>query len=155
MKSLNEYINEGTINKGNADYIVSCVSLGKMNPEGKTIYDWNVWDEWKNADMEIYMIKFVQSYGSPKAVLFGAKGSLKEGDIIYSIDNDTKRKLDKPSGLVDYVCECTYDDFVKEYRKKYPMNCKKPKTTGKASDGLPWTGPLSFGQMYSIKSVTK
>ena len=35
------------INKGDADYIVWCISSGSMNPAGKTKWDWNLWDEQK------------------------------------------------------------------------------------------------------------
>jgi hypothetical protein len=57
MKTILDYINEAInvvteqrktpINKGNADYIVYAINIGKFTPTGKTKYDWNLWEEGK------------------------------------------------------------------------------------------------------------
>lgn len=147
---------KGKINKGDADYIVWAIGLGKMNPAGKTSFGWNVWDEWKESDMEIYMLGY--SYRStPDSFAFGAKGSLKEGDTIYGVDNDTNKKLSGMGATVLAISKCSYDDFVKTFREKYSSVCKRPsRAFGKVSDGLPWaSGAGRFGQMYSIKGVAE
>jgi len=132
------------INKGDADYIVWCISSGTMNPSGKTKWDWNFWDEWK--DNEIYMGDGGRSF------LMGAPGSLKKGDKVCCVDNDTEKKLSGAPKKIEAVCKCNLEDFRKVYRETYPSNCKSPKVAfGKASDGLPWT--YRMGQFYSIKGV--
>ena len=134
------------INKGNADYIVWCISSGSMNPSGKTKWDWNLWDEQKDA--EIYMGDYGRSF------LFGAPGSLKVGDTLFCIDNDTQKKLAGAPKKIEAVCKCNLEDFRKVYRETYPDCCKSPKRAfGKVSDGLPWTNRM--GQFYSIKGVAK
>lgn len=150
---------KGKINKGDADYIVWAIGLGKMNPTGKTSFGWNVWDEWKESDTEIYMLGRTHYGGgrTPDSFAFGAKGSLKEGDIIYGVDNDTNKKLSGMGTKVFAVSKCSYEDFVKTFREKYPNVCKRPtRSFGKVSDGLPWaSGVGRFGQMYSIKGVAE
>lgn len=129
------------IDKGDADYIVYCISSGKFNPSGKTSFDFSIWDE----NRELY-------YDSRhRSILFGAPGSLKEGDEIYCVDNDTNKKLSGAPKRIDMVCKCDLDEFRKKFREKYPYLCKSPKYAfGKVSDGLPWS---RMGQMYSIKGI--
>jgi len=139
---------KGKINKGNADYIVWCISSGSMNPSGKTKWDWNFWEEWK--DSEIYMGRG----GAGKSFLCGAPGSLKVGDTLFCVDNDTQKKLSGTPTKVEAVCKCNIDDFRKVFRATYPQICKSPKRAfGKVSDGLPWTKDM--GQIYSIKGVAE
>lgn len=141
-------IKKGKINKGNADYIVWCISSGSMSPSGKTKWDWNFWDEWK--DGEIYMGRG----GAGKSFLAGAKGTLKVGDEICCVDNDTQKKLSGAPSKIDAVCNCNLEDFRKVFRETYPEICKSPKRAfGKVSDGLPWTNRM--GQIYSIKGVAE
>lgn len=129
------------IDKGDADYIVYCISSGKFNPSGKTSFDFSIWDE----NRELY-------YDSRnRSILFGAPGSLKEGDEIYCVDNDTNKKLSGAPKRVDMVCKADLDEFRKKFREKYPNLCKSPKYAfGKVSDGLPWS---RMGQMYSVKGI--
>ena len=129
------------IDKGDADYIVYCISSGKFNPSGKTSFDFSIWED----NYELY-------YDSRRrSILFGAPGSLKEGDMIYCVDNDTNKKLSGAPKRIDMVCKCDLDEFRKKFREKYPNLCKSPKYAfGKVSDGLPWS---SMGQMYSIKGI--
>lgn len=139
---------KGKINKGDADYIVWCISSGGMNPSGKTKWDWNFWEEWK--DGEIYMGRG----GAGKSFLYGAPGSLKVGDKVFCVDNDTQKKLSGAPVKIDAICKCNIEDFRKVFRATYPEICKSPKRAfGKVSDGLPWTNRM--GQIYSIKGVAE
>ena len=136
---------KGKIDKKGADYIVWCISSGSMNPAGKTKWDWNLWDEQKDA--EIYMGRWGRSF------LFGASGSLKEGDTLFCVDNDTQKKLAGAPDKVEAVCKCNIEDFRKTFREKWPSICKRPsRAFGKISDGLPWG---KMGQFYSIKGVAE
>lgn len=133
------------IDKNGADYIVWCINCGKMNAAGNTKWDWNIWDE---KDSEIYMGDYGRSF------LFGAAGSLKRGDTLFCVDNDTQKKLTGAPKKVEAVCKCDIEDFRKVYRETYSTCCKPPKRAfGKVSDGLPWTNRM--GQFYSIKGVAK
>ena len=133
------------INKGDADYIVWCISSGGMNPSGNTKWDWNFWEEWK--DNEIYM----GWGGAGKSFLMGAPDSLKVGDKVCCVDNDTQKKLAGAPKKIDAVCKCNIEDFRKVFRETYPEICKSPKRAfGKVSDGLPWN---KMGQFYSIKGI--
>ena len=139
---------KGKINKGDADYIVWCISSGSMNPSGKTKWDWNFWEEWK--DNEIYMGRG----GAGIAFLCGAPGSLKVGDKVFCVDNDTQKKLSGTPSEIKAVCKCNIDDFRKVFKETYPNFCKPAKRAfGKVSDGLPWTRDM--GQIYSIKGVAE
>lgn len=139
---------KGKIDKGNADYIVWCISSGSMNPSGKTKWDWNFWEEWK--DNEIYMGRG----GAGISFLMGAPGSLKVGDKVFCVDNDTQKKLSGTPKEIQAVCKCNIEDFRKVFRETYPNRCKSPKRAfGKVSDGLPWT--YDMGQFYSIKGVAE
>ena len=139
---------KGKINKGDADYIVWCISSGSMNPSGKTKWDWNFWEEWK--DNEIYMGRG----GAGISFLIGAPGSLKVGDTVYCVDNDTQKKLTGTPKDIKAICKCNLEDFRKVFRETYPGMCKSPKRAfGKVSDGLPWTNRM--GQFYSIKGVAE
>ena len=141
-------VKKGKINKGDADYIVWCISSGSMNPSGKTKWDWNFWEEWK--DGEIYMGRG----GAGIAFLAGAPGSLKVGDKVYCVDNDTQKKLTGTPNKIDAISKCNLEDFRKVFRETYPKWCKSPKRAfGKVSDGLPWTKDM--GQIYSIKGVAE
>lgn len=136
------------INKGNADYIVWCISSGGMNPSGKTKWDWNFWEEWK--DSEIYMGRG----GAGIAFLFGAPESLKVGDTVFCVDNDTQKKLTGTPWKIDAISKCNIEDFRKVFRETYPNRCKSPKRAfGKVSDGLPWSRDM--GQIYSIKGIAE
>ena len=133
------------IDKKGADYIVWCISSGSMNPSGKTKWDWNFWEEWK--DNEIYMGDYGRSF------LMGAPGSLKVGDTVFCVDNDTQKKLPGAPKKIEAVCKCNIDDFRETFRKEWPSICKRPtRAFGKVSDGLPW-GKMS--QFYSIKGVAE
>lgn len=135
------------INKGDADYVVWCISSGTMNAAGKTKWESfeNFWDTWK--DGEIYMSDYGRSF------LMGAPGSLKVGDKVFCVDNDTQKKLPGAPKKIAAVCKCNIDDFKETFRKEWPSLCKRPsRAFGKVSDGLPWT---KMGQFYSIKGVAE
>lgn len=133
------------INKGDADYIVWCISSGKMNPSGKTKWDWSIWEEWKDA--KIYIDKYGDSF------LMGAEGSLKIGDKVYCVDNDSQKKLSGAPYEIGAVCDCDLEAFRACYREHFVNKCKRPsRQFGKFSDGLPWS---KMGQFYSIKGVAE
>lgn len=145
LTPVNKTKRKSKINKGDADYVVWCVSSGGMNPSGKTKWDWNFWEEWK--DNEIYM----SSYG--RSFLIGAKGSLKVGDTVLCIDNDSEKKLPGAPTKIEAISKCDIDDFRDVFRKTWPSICKRPSYQfGKKSDGLPWG---KMGQFYSIKGIAK
>lgn len=143
------------INKGNADYIVYVISCGKFTPSGNTKFDWNIWDNIaKTNGAEIYTNKYGNSF------LYGAPGSLKVGDTLCCVDNDTLKKISIGSipCAVEHIFNVkSKDDFVEQYRKAFPDHCTRPSIQfGKKSDGLPWSnGKYRFGQIYSIKGVSE
>ena len=143
LPSSQKTARKSKIDKKGADYIVYCISSGKMNAGGNTNWDWNFWEEWKGS--EIYMDKWGRSF------LIGAPGSLKVGDTVFCVDNDTQKKLSGAPSVIGAVCKCDLEEFRKEFRKKFPSQCKKPSFSfGKRHDGLPW---VTFGQIYSIKGI--
>lgn len=92
--------------------------------------------------------------GAGKSFLCGSPGSLKVGDKVFCVDNDTQKKLSGAPDKIDAVCKCNIEDFRKVFRETYPEICKSPKRAfGKVSDGLPWTNRM--GQIYSIKGVAE
>ena len=145
LDSVQKKVKKGKINKGDADYIVWCISSGGMNAAGKTKWDWNFWEEWKDA--EIYMSPYGRSF------LMGAPGSLKVGDTVFCVDNDTQKKLSGAPDKIAAVCKCNLESFRETFRKEWPSICKRPaRAFGKVSDGLPWQ---KMGQFYSIKGVAE
>ena len=136
------------INKGDVDYIVYAMNIGKFTPTGKTKYDWNLWEEGKNGESEIY----VDIHGS--IFLWGAKGSLKKGDKIVCVDNDTQKKIAPYYKEVGAVLPAdSRESFTEAYRKEFPDYCKKPTFAfGKHTDGLPLS---RFQQIYSIKGISE
>ncbi len=134
------------INPKGANYVAWCISSGKMNPSGKTYWDWNFWDEWK--DNEIYMGRG----GAGISFLCGSPGSFKVGDTVLCIDNNSEKKLAGAPEKIDAISKCNIDDFRQVFRDTWPSLCKPPKRAfGKVSDGLPWTNRM--GQIYSIKGI--
>lgn len=135
------------INKGDADYIVYAISVGKMNPSGVTKWDWNFWDEWKDSELYIG-----GEYGW-HSFLCGAKGSLKVGDTVYCVDNDSQKALTNAPKKIVGACDCDPEEFKKEFRRLFQNQCKKPSFSfGRHTDGLPWQ---KMGQLYSIKGVSE
>ena len=142
-------VRKSPIKKGNADYIVYLMNIGKFTPTGKTKYDWNLWDEGKRTDMEIYTNK------GGSIFLWGAKGSLKIGDKIVCVDNDTQQKLIPNFNKIEVILPAdSRESFTEAYRKEFAVYCKKPTYAfGKYTDGLP--GASHFRQIYSIKGITE
>lgn len=136
------------IDKKGADYIVWCVSCGKMTPSGKSYWDWNLWDTFDN-NCEIYMGRATAGI----SFLIGSAGSFKIGDTVFCIDNDTEKKYSGAPTEINGISKCDIDDFRKVFRDVFPMFCKPPKRAfGKDIDGLPWTNRM--GQFYSIKGIS-
>lgn len=143
------------IDKENADYVVWAITIGKLTPAGNTMYDWNLWEignecKQNNTDMELYVGSKWGTY--PNSFLWGTAGSLKEGDTVCVVDNDSEKKLPgAPRKILAALPANSKDAFVDAFRKKFPDICKAPKRAfGKVSDGLPW---FKLGQVYSIKGI--
>ena len=135
------------IKKGDADYIVYIMNIGKFNPNGKTKYDWNLWEEGKNGEMELY----TDNGGS--YFLWGVKGSLKVGDKVVGVDNDTQKKLLSDFEIKEILPADSRESFTEAYRKAFPQYCKKPSFTfGRQNDGIP---AYIFRQLYSIKGISE
>ena len=133
------------LKKGDADYIVYTMNIGSLTSSGRTKYDWNFWDTNKEHPGELYT-----DYG--RSFLWGAKGSLKEGDKIMSVDNDTNKKLAGSIKVVKHILPATKEEFVKAYREKFPTLCKRPTVAfGQERDGIPWPKMMA---LYSIKGVS-
>lgn len=133
------------LKKGDADYIVYAMNIGSLTSSGRTKYDWNFWETNEDNPGELYT-----DYGY--AFLWGAKGSLKEGDKVVCVDNDTNKKLSGGIKVVKQVLPASKEEFVKVYREKFPTLCKRPTVAfGQQRDGLPWPKMMA---LYSIKGVT-
>lgn len=144
LPSSQKTARKSKIDKKGADYIVYCISSGKMNAAGKTKWDWNFWEEW--PDSEIYIDRRGDCF------LMGAPGSLEIGDKVFCVDNDSQKKLTGAPTEIKAVCKCTLEDFRNEYRKVFDDRCKRPSVSfGRKIDGLPWQ---TMGQFYSIKGVS-
>ena len=144
LPSFQKTARKSKIDKKGADYIVYCISSGKMNAAGKTKWDWNFWEEWKDSD--IYFDRRGECF------LMGAPGSLEVGDKVFCVDNDSQKKLTGAPTEIKAVCKCTLEDFRNEYRKVFGDRCKRPSVSfGRQIDGLPWQ---RMGQFYSIKGVS-
>lgn len=144
LPSYQKTARKSKIDKKGADYIVYCISSGKMNAAGKTKWDWNFWDEWEKS--EIYIDRRGDCF------LMGAPNSLKVGDKVFCVDNDSQKKLTGAPTEIVAVCDCNLKAFQEEYRKKFSDRCKRPFTSfGRQLDGLPWQ---RMGQFYSIKGVS-
>jgi hypothetical protein len=151
LPSYQKTARKSKINKGDADYIVYAISIGKFQPNGNTKFDWNIWDDmekYKKDGSEIYVCK-----RGGFRFLIGAPGSLKKGDTLFVVDNDSQKKCVGAPSCVDAVINCKdKEEFETEFRKCFPSDCKRPSISfGRKIDGLPWK---DFGQMYSIKGVS-
>lgn len=143
------------IDKGDADYIVWAIPMGKLTPKGDTSFGWNIWEQGqenkKNGSIsEIYVAK----YGGSFCFMWGSEGTLKEMDDIYVVDNDSQRKLSGAPGRVDAVLPASSkEEFVQAFRDEFKEYCSRPhRAFGRIVDGLPWQ---KFGQIYSIKGVAE
>lgn len=136
------------INKGSAQYIVYAISNGQLKSSGDTANGWNIWEEGADGNVELY----TNDRGG--YFLYGAKGSLKVGDTICIVDNDTHKKLCTFFKKVTNILPCdSKENFVEAYRKEFPAYCKRPSYSfGRKTDGIPWS---SFGPTYSIKGISE
>lgn len=136
---------KSSIDKEGADYIVYTIPLGKVSPTtGKTKFDWSIFDE-DHKDSELYLIS-----RSGKAnwcsALWGSNNSLKVGDKVVIVDNDSQRKTGGVAGGVQIVfdsCKSTQSDFDKIAHKYDSFRGRGNKK---------WD---ALGTWYSIKGVTK
>jgi hypothetical protein len=138
---------KSAINKGGADYIVYAISNGQLKSSGDTANGWNIWEDGALGTVELYTER--GGY-----FLYGAKGSLKVGDTICIVDNDTHKKLCTSFKKVEHILPCdSKENFIEAYRKTFPNYCKKPTYAfGRRTDGIPWS---SFGPTYSIKGISE
>ncbi len=144
---------KSNINKGDADYVVWAMAIGKLSPNGKTSYDWNIWDESaKNEKAGHSSVIYADEWGHK--FLWGSAGSLNPGDKIFVIDNDSQKKLPGAPKNVKVALPCSSkEEFADAYRAAFPNRCKSPKRAfGKIIDGIPWG---DMNQIYSIKGVAE
>lgn len=136
------------INKGGAQYIVYAISNGQLKSSGDTAHGWNIWEDGADGNVELY----TNDRGG--YFLYGAKGSLKVGDTICIVDNDTHKKLCTYFKEVAHILPCdSKENFVEAYRNTFPNYCKRPSYSfGRKTDGIPWSG---FGPTYSIKGISE
>lgn len=141
---------KSAINKGDAKYLVYTINCGKFNVNGNTKFDWNIYTNDKDSDEK------AELYTDGWSFLYGVKGSLKVGDTLCCVDNDTQVKVKSYSApkKVEAILPCTSEeDFIEAYRKAFPNVCKPKKYAfGKLNHGLPVT---RMGQMYSIKGISE
>ena len=130
---------KSSIDKGNVEYIVYTINIGKVSPTtGKTKFDWSIFDD-DHKDSELYLL-------NGNCVLWGSEGSLKKDDTLIVVDNDSLRKCGGCAGgnqrVID-VCKSTKEDFnAMAKRHDYFSGNRRGK----------WGYLQSF---YSIKGVTK
>lgn len=138
---------KSAIDKGGAKYIVYAISNGQLKSSGDNANGWNIWEEGARGDVELY----TEGGGY---FLYGAKGSLKVGDTICIVDNDTHKKLCTAFKKIEHILPCdSKEHFIEAYRETFPKFCKKPTYAfGRKTDGIPWS---SFGPTYSIKGISE
>jgi hypothetical protein len=141
---------KSTIDKGDAKYIVYTINCGKFNVNGNTKFGWNIYTNDKDSDEKGVL------YTDGSSFLYGVEGSLKVGDTVCCIDNDTQVKVKSYSApkQVKAILPCTSEeDFIEAYRKAFPNLCKPKKYAfGKLNHGLPVS---RMGQIYSIKGISE
>lgn len=143
------------INKGSADYIVWAISMGKLQSNGNTKFDWNLWEETKKSkDISEKDCPCIFADTDYNCFLWGAPNSLEIGDKVYVVDNDSQKKLaGAPRRITAILPATSKEEFAEAYRKAAPDRCKRPSYSfGRMNDGLPWS---SMGQIYSIKGVAE
>lgn len=141
---------KSAVDKGDAKYIVYTINCGKFNVNGNTKFDWNIYTNDKDS------VEKGELYTDGSAFLYGVKGSLKVGDTLCCVDNDTQVKVKSYSApkKVEAILPCTSEeDFIEAYRKAFPNLCKPKKYAfGKLNHGLPVS---RMGQIYSIKGISE
>ena len=138
------------VDKGDAKYLVYTINCGKFNVNGNTKFDWNIYTNDKDS------VEKAELYTDGWAFLYGVQGSLKVGDTLCCVDNDTQVKVKSYSApkKVEAILPCTSEeDFIEAYRKAFPNVCKPKKYAfGKLNHGLPVS---RMGQLYSIKGISE
>jgi len=141
---------KSAIDKGDAKYLVYTINCGKFNINGNTKYDWNIYTNDKNSSERGVL------YTDGSSFLYGVEGSLKVGDTLCCVDNDTQIKVKSYSTVkkVEAILPCTSEeDFIEAYRKAFPQLCKPKKYAfGKLNHGLPVN---RMRQLYSIKGISE
>ena len=138
------------VDKGDSDYLVSVISLGTLSSGGKTKFGWNLWEVGKEKK-EKGSETFIYVLGS-EMLLWGSKDSLKIGDKVTLIDNDTRKKVQYSTGTVRYVWNASSkEDFINDVRNSNSRYVKPRKYSfGKMTDGVKWD---AFRTIYSIKNI--
>lgn len=142
-------IRKTEVDKGDSDYLVSVISLGTLSSGGKTKFGWNLWEtgeenKEKGSETFIYVVNGL--------LLWGAKDSLKIGDRVTLIDNDTRKKVQYGTGTVEYIWNASSkEDFINDVRNSNSRYVKPRKYSfGKMTDGVKWD---AFRTIFSIKGV--
>lgn len=145
-----KHVISGNIDKNGCDYLVSVISVGPLTSNGKTKFDWNIWEAGEQAKKNGGDTCFyVSDYG---IILWGAKGSFKIGDTVMLIDNDTRRKVNAGTGKIKYIFNAnSKEEFISDVRSTDSQY--KGKITysfGRRTDGVQWN---NFRTVYSIKGI--
>ena len=138
------------IDKGDSDYLVSVISLGTISSGGKTKFGWNIWEEGEHQsklgeDPYIFVL-------DTRLLLWGAENSLRIGDKVTLIDNDTRKKVQWGTGTVEYIWNAaSKDNFVNQVRNSNSWYSKpRTRSFGRITDGVKWD---QFRTIFSIKGV--
>lgn len=84
------------------------LSLGVVNPNsGKTIYDWNIFDEWKSG--------MTASLATGGHLIFGAGQGLETGSE-YILENDQTRRKIKSVRILD-SCQLAKENLLTMLKK--------------------------------------
>ena len=138
------------VDKGDSDYLVSVISMGTLSSGGKTKFGWNIWEEGEKykangSESFIYVLK-------NGILLWGSKDTLQIGDKVTIIDNDTRRKVQCGTSVVEYIWNASSkDEFINDVRNSDSWYVKPRKYSfGRMTDGVKWE---AFRVIYSIKGV--
>lgn len=138
------------IDKGDSDYLVSVISMGKLSSGGKTQFGWNIWEEGERQN-ELGEPPYIFVLGT-SLLLWGAENSLQIGDKVTLIDNDTRKKVQWGTGTVEYIWNAaSKDNFVNQVRNSNSRYSKpRSYSFGRMTDGVKWD---AFRTIFSIKGV--
>ena len=75
---------------------LSVISFAKMNKSGKTDFDWNFWEEFKDG----YLY-----FGQWSFLISRSEDTLKVGEEVLCRDNDSGRKLSSAPTKIYGICK--------------------------------------------------
>ena len=133
------------INAHGAEYIVHGISCGSFNlTSGKTKFDWSIYDQ-KNG-----YIFFTDRH----FILYGVKDTLKEGDTVWVVDNDTQRAISRAYTGKATITACVPAN--KEDITKWGIETNNVvRTSGGFGRGAGYKWRSSMSMLVSVKGVEK